>query len=176
MKIRLKYPDSTDKEFAALMEQNSYLEGVLWADKAHRLDLDSSRDVSTEIDAYGTGNKHFWRGVLETAGSLTDYANGNYYPRMELKGSYSFLIKFVDFLQEEMEREGMGMYWIETDEKLRFMASGGKVRITGARAQDVVRLLYLGVAVARDGSRERAEKIRVRLLWNDGQVPRKSTS
>jgi len=160
MKIRLKYPDSTDKEFAAIMEQNSYLEGVLWADKAHRLDLDSSRDVSTEIDAYGTGNKHFWRGVLETAGSLNDYANGNYsYPRIELKGSYCFLLKFVDFMKEEMEQDGLGMYWIDADEKLRFMASGGKVRLTGTMAQHVVKTLYTDATVSRESFGERINRI-----------------
>jgi hypothetical protein len=159
MKIRLQLPDPTDKAFDAVIEQNSYLEGVLWADKAHRLDLDSSRDVSTEIDAYGTGNKHFWRGVLETAGSLNDYANGNYYPRMELKGSYSFLIKFVDFLQEEMAREGMGMHWIETDEKLRFMASGGKVRFSGEMAQHAVKILYADANVTRESFGERVNRI-----------------
>ena len=163
MKIRLQYPDPTEKAFDAVIEQNSYLEGVLWADAVHRLDMDASRDVSTEIDAYGTCNKHFWRGVIEIAGRLNEYACGEYsYPRLELEGSYSFLIKFVDFIKEEMDREGMGMYWLEEDAKLRFAASGGRLRITGARAQDVVRLLYLGVAVARDSSRERAEKI---LAW-----------
>lgn len=163
MKIRLQYPDPTDKAFEGVIEQNSYLEGVLWSDKTHRLDLDSSRDVGSEIDAYGTCNKHFWRGVIEAAGRLNLYPCQDYfYPRLELEGSYSFLIKFVDFIKEEMDREGMGMYWLEEDERLRFMASGWKLRITGARAQDVVRLLYLGVAVARDSSRERAEKI---LAW-----------
>jgi len=163
MQIDLKYPEETAKCYAAQLEQTEYLAGVLWTDRAHRLDKDSSRNISAEIDPYGTCTKAFWRGVIEVAGRIYESPSGDYtYPQLELEGSYAFLLKFVDFLKEEMEREGMGMHWSETDRKLRFAASGGKLRLTGVRAQQAVRVLYLGAIVGRDSYRHRADSI---LQW-----------
>jgi hypothetical protein len=163
MRIELKYPNESDRHYKAVKEQIEYLEGVLWSDRVHRMDRDSSRDIGAEIDRYGTGTKAFWRGVIETAGRLKDYRSGEYsYPRIELEGSYSFLIKFVDFLKEEMDREGLGMYWTDADAKLRFAASGGLLRVSGANAKDVVRVLYLGGEVGLESVRHRVDEI---LTW-----------
>jgi hypothetical protein len=117
------------------VEQADYLEGVLWSDADHRLDMDPARDVGREIDAYGTGTAAFWRGVLETAGHITIMGRGNgyKYPRVELAGSYSFLCKFLDFIQEEMESQGQTWQW-DVDGKLRSMASRNHFRVTGHQA------------------------------------------
>ena len=149
----------TEHELTLLCEQTDYLEGVLWADKAHRMDADPSRDVSNEIDPYGTGTKAFWRGVLETAGYIGLKGGDRQYPRVELAGSYSFLGKFVEFLAEELAGN---VYWAESWEQLRFAASGGRVRISGTRAQDVCRLLYVGQEIGQDTIRQRVDAI---LIW-----------
>jgi hypothetical protein len=142
-----------------LLEQTEYLEGVLWSDPMHRLDKDAGRDVSREIDPYGTCTKAFWRAVLETAGYIALTVSGERkYPRITLGGCYSFLLKFVDFLHEEMDP----MVWADTDAKLRFMVSGGQLRITGVRAQDVCRVLYMGQEIGLDSIRHKVDEI---LMW-----------
>lgn len=150
-----------------LCEQGDYLEGVLWADPAHRLDMDATRNVSDEIDAFSTGTKAFWRGVLETAGYVGMNSStwnggqpgGRAYPRLELKGSYNFLLKFVDFLAEEMTGN---IAWPETDAHLRFAASGNQIKLAGSRAQDAIRALYAGQEIGLDSIRARVDEI---LVW-----------
>jgi hypothetical protein len=141
-------------------EPLDYLEGVLWADPAHRLDMDPARNVSREIDPWGTGTKAFWRGVLESAGYIgLNGAGDRQYPRLELAGSYHFLLKFVDFLAEELADN---LAWPDTDKKLRFAASGGRLRLSAARAQDAIRALYVGETIGQDSVRARVDSI---LVW-----------
>jgi hypothetical protein len=147
------------------MEQAQYVEGVLWADKAHRMDMDPERNVSHEIDPYGTCSKHFWRGVLESAGYVA-LASGR--PRLALAGSYSFLIKFCNFLKEEMESAGQGMAWQAADADLRFQAIDQKLAMNGRRAQEVCRVLYVGAEISLDSISHVVDEI---LAWG----PKKHT-
>src|SRR5689334_14458388 len=105
MRIKLAYPEASERQQEVLIEQTEYLLGVLYADPEHRKDGDLDRNIGDEIDAHGTGTAAFWRGVLETAGRLALYPkkpreNEPRYPRIELEGSYRFLRKFLDFLEE----------------------------------------------------------------------------
>lgn len=142
-----------------ISEALRYLQGVLWADPAMRLDKDI--DASARIDLYGTGTKAFWRGLLETGGYIGMSAAGGEraYPRVELKASYSILTKFLAFLQEEIyARNGVEWQW-DADGKLAWQAMGEFLRLTGQKAQEVVRVLYLGETVGREGARRMADQI-----------------
>ena len=144
-------------------EQLDYLEGVLWADPEHRLDPDPTRDVGREIDPHGTCNHHFWRGVLEAAGTMAISPNRGTctYPYVVLKGSHSFLTKFLAFCNEEINQmKGVPWAW-DADGALAFQASGGKVKVTGTKAQEVVRVLYGNSTVGLHSFRDRADEI-----WN----------
>ena len=154
----------SEGEYSLLIEQNEYLSGALYADEDHRMDMDPTRDVSKEIDAYGTGSKAFWRGVIETAGNIAIHGgmkkfqktDAYTYPRLKLSGSYAFLKKLLDFLEEELGERGRP--W-DVNGKLAFQCSGGGLEFTGRTAQDVVRVLYMGQSVARESSRRIVHRI-----------------
>jgi len=134
---------------------------VLYGDKEQRLDQNPARDIGNEIDPYGTGTRHFWRGVLETGGYIAVEAAGRYaYPQFKLEGGYRFLRKFLDFCEEELAPRAVGsQFKWDADGKLDFQAMGGFVSVGGARAQEVVRVLYLGAVISRDTYRHRADRI-----------------
>ena len=104
MKIEVVYPAYADTpENKRMVEQCEYLRGVLFADKEHRMDKDLSRDIGKEIDPYGTGTQHFWRGLVETGGYIALESAGNYAsPQFVLKGGYRLLRRFLDFVEEEL--------------------------------------------------------------------------
>jgi hypothetical protein len=146
-------------------EAEDYLRGILWADKDIRLNEDI--DVK-QIDPWGTGTKAFWRGFIETAGTVsmtsagaspngTDYE----YPRVEIKETiYPILRKFLDFMQEEMMRYSP-LQWDE-DGKFEWQAKGGFLRITGYKAKDIVRTLYISEVVGRESVRRVVDRI---VIW-----------
>jgi hypothetical protein len=144
MKIELAQPGTDiDRE----TEQIDYLEGVLWSDTARR--LNASVDTS-EIDGqHGTHTAAFWRGLVEAGGTISIASNGTdrRYPRVELRGCYPVLSKFLDYLGDALQPAvmailaGAPMDWDEQG-KFRTMASSGYLRITGRKAQDVCRVLY----------------------------------
>jgi hypothetical protein len=149
------------RDFQPLMEQTEYLRGVLCADKEVRLckDLDPGT-----LDPYGTGNRNFWRGMLEAGGRIAVYASqgDRAYPRVELKASLVVLTSFLAFLQEEIyTRKGLQWQW-DADGKLAWQALGEFLRFTGQKAQDIIRVLYLGCSVSQDSCRGTAEQI---LQW-----------
>jgi hypothetical protein len=145
--------DETHPLFSHLLEQAEYLRGVLLADEAYRFDEDFDASL---IDPYGTGTLHFWRGVVETAASLYMRPAGNYtYPYCELKGSYPFLKKFLDFLEENLAVQGMVIQGnprakLDADGKLDWQIKGGFIRLRGTLARDTVALLYRGARVRRE--------------------------
>jgi hypothetical protein len=161
MKIELTYPDYKDPAFKPMVEQTEYLLGVLYADKEHRLDMDLTRDIGSEIDPYGTGSQHFWRGVVDTGGYIAVEGAGRYeYPQFELKGGYRFLRKFLDFCEETLAPRSLGsQFKWDADGKLEFQAMGNFISLGGGRAQEVVRLLYVGAVISRDTFRQRANRI-----------------
>jgi hypothetical protein len=142
-------------------ERNEYLEGVLWSDKDLRMDRGVDADA---IDPFGTGTKAFWRGLLEGAGSMSIGASGpRSYPRIELQATYAVLGKFLQFLQEEIHtRRGVEWAWDE-EGKLEWQARGEFLRVTGKKAQDIVRVLYLDQTVGRQSVRHVADKI---IAWS----------
>lgn len=148
----------TETQINRLLEQTDYLEGVLWADPELR--LDKALDAGAEIDMYGTGTKAFWRGLLETSGYMGVASCGDRaYPRIELRASHSILTKFLAFLQEEIHtRQGIAWPW-DADGKLAFQALGEFVRVTGQKAQDICRCLYVDQTVGRTSARQSADKI-----------------
>jgi hypothetical protein len=155
------HPDDREHPQAALMrEQAQYLWGVLLADSEFREDRDC--DVSL-IDPYGTGTKAFWRGFLESCGKITVKASGGAdreYPLVSVtKVSYQILVKFLAFMQEEVyTRNGCEWQW-DADGKLEWQAKGRFLRISGQKAQDVVRVLYIGETVGRESARRMADRI-----------------
>lgn len=160
--IRLTYPDNhKDPSFQPMVEQTEYLRGVLYADKEHRLDSDLTRDIGSEIDPYGTGSKHFWRGVIESAGYVQIESAGRYdYPQFELKGGYNFLKKFLAFLEEEFAPcAPVPGVKFDFDGKLDWQARGGFVKLRGLRVQELVKALYLGASVSRASFRGKADRI-----------------
>lgn len=152
--------------FLKLREQEQYLMGVLWADQDLR--LNPAVDASA-IDPFGTGTKAFWRGLLETAGSIRmDSAGGRDYshPHVSLKAAYTILVKFLAFLQEEIcTRNHIQWQW-DDDGKLDWQTKGGFIRVTGQKAQDIIRVLYLGESVGRESARNTADRI---VAWSSGK-------
>lgn len=148
----------TEEQTLRLMEQTDYLEGVLWSDPDLR--MNKLLDAERAIDPYSTGTKAFWRGVLETAGYIAMSSSGlRAYPRVEMRGSYSFLTKFLAFLQEEIHtRNGVQWAW-DADGKLAFQALGQFIRVTGLKAQEVARVLYVGQRVGRESTRHVVDNI-----------------
>ena len=139
-------------------ESLQYLEGVLWADPDMR--LNPAVDAK-DIDQFGTGTKAFWRGLLETAGyiGMSASSSDRAYPRVELKASHGILTKLLAFLQEEVcARQHVEWLW-DADGKLGWQAMGGFIRITGQKAQDIVRVLYLDQTVGRVSARHVADRI-----------------
>jgi hypothetical protein len=121
------------------------------------MDKDNSRNVSDEIDQYGTCSRHFWRGVIDTAGNFNMYeSNGYAYVRVQLNACYYFLKKFLDFLIEELGRD------IDPEGKLLFMCSGGRLMFSGQLAQRIAVLLYQDCHVARASSERKAD---VAMTW-----------
>ena len=160
MQINLTYLlNQQDPAFKPLMEQCEYLRGVLYADKEHRMDMDLSRDIGKEIEPYGTGTQHFWRGVVDTGGYIA--SEGSYqYPQFELKGGYRFLRKFLDFCEESLAPGILGgQFKWDADGNLEFQAMGNCISLNGTRAQEVVRLLYVGAVIGREAFRQRADRI-----------------
>lgn len=165
--VKLVYPayDETP-ETKLMIEQCEYLRGVLFADKENRMDKDLSRDIGKEIDPYGTGTQHFWRGLIETGGYIALESAGNYAsPQLVLKGGYRLLRRFLDFVEEELGPRspaprmlGAEVKW-DADGKLDFQARGGFISLGGTRAQEVVNLLYAGATISRDTYRYRANRI-----------------
>jgi hypothetical protein len=130
-----------DEDYARAREQVDYLEGVLWADPARRKNGDSNPD---DIDRFGNHTPAFWRGFVEIGGCISLNNNGaeRKYPRVELKGAYNILLKFLAFLNEEINaKKGVDWHWDERD-RYKTMAVGGFLRITGKKAQEVVCALY----------------------------------
>jgi len=150
--------DDTHPQAALIRELNDYTWGVLLADQEEFL-KDPHCDVAL-IDPFGTGTKAFWRGLLETAGFIgMDKAKQYEYPRVSLKASYPIVAKFLAFMQEEVHtRNGVTWDW-DDDGKLAWQSMGGWLRITGQKAQDVVRVLYLGETVGRESARHMADRI-----------------
>ncbi|WP_321471090.1 hypothetical protein [uncultured Paludibaculum sp.] len=129
-----------DRDCRRLLEQADYLEGVLWADPARRLDNQVDPD---DIDPWGTGTAAFWRGLIESAGYIALLTNDQRtYPRLELRASWPVLSKMLEFLQEEVNQAN-GLKW-DWDEggKFQWQAGGGRVRVCGVKAQEAIRALY----------------------------------
>jgi hypothetical protein len=146
----VKYP-SENPGHDRQIEQAEYLNGVLWGDPNHRLDEDSRRDVSREIDQYGTCSRHFWRGVLDVWGSIGIYeAKGYSYPRVQLNGSYSFLHKFLAFLLETWPT-------LDPEGKLHFQCGGGRLLFSGTVARDIIVLLYGDAGIALTTNQQKAD-------------------
>jgi hypothetical protein len=154
--------DDGHPQAALIREQNDYLWGVKLADQEEFLE-DPDSNVAL-IDPYGTGTKAFWRGLFETAerGNITIKKSGGgdrEYPMVYLKASHGILTKFLAFMQEEVyTRNGITWDW-DDDGKLAWQAIGGFLRITGQKAQDVVRVLYIGETVGRESARHMADRI-----------------
>ncbi len=113
------------------------------------------------IDSYGTGNKAFWRGVLEGGGymGLLVTQNSNTSPRIEIKATPAVLRKFIAFIAEaNAERCGMDWAW-DADGKLAWQANGGFIRVTGVKAQEVCLALYMGQSVGCSSYRAIADRI-----------------
>lgn len=157
---QLEHTPDGDEAYNRQLEQVEYLHGILYADPEHRLNADADTD---DIDSYGTGTKAFWRGMLEGAGYIAITGTGEKrYPRVELKGSLPVLTKFLAFMQEEVER-AVGMPWAwDADGSLAFQAAGGFLRLTGQRAQDICRILYVDQEVGQDSIRHVVDEI---LTW-----------
>ncbi len=139
-------------------ERLQYLDGVLMADEDFRLNEQAD---ATKIDPFGTGTKAFWRGMLEAGGTVTPHGHTSehVYPRIELKAAYQILVKFLAFMQEEIcTRNGIPWAWDE-GEKLEWQAKGRFIRVSGQKAQDIVRVLYLGENVGRSSVRHKADQI-----------------
>ena len=152
------------------IERSEYLEGVLWADEDFRLDklVDASK-----IDPFGTGTKAFWRGFIETAGTISMKAAGGgdrAYPRVHLKAVYQILVKFLAFMQEEIcTRNGIPWEWDELG-RFEFQAKGTFLTVTGQKAVDIVTTLYLGQTVGRSSVRHVVDRI---VVWIPKQLPRR---
>jgi len=155
------YPDDNEHPQAALMrEQAQYLWGVLLADSEFREDRECNVAL---IDPFGTGTKAFWRGFLEAAGNITMKKAGGHdyeYPLVSVaKVSHPILVKFLAFMQEETcTRQGVEWQWDDTG-KLAWQAIAGWLSMTGQKAQDVVRVLYIGETVGRESARRMADRI-----------------
>lgn len=141
-------------DYDALMEQSEYLNGVLWSDKAHRMDMDSDRDVGKEIDRYGSCSRHFWRGVLDAGGyvSMKESRTGTANPLVHLNGSYCFLAKFHQHLVEEL-----GKPLVDPEGKLLFQCSANKMMMSGALAKAVIVHLYAGARVTATSNQFKAD-------------------
>src|SRR6266540_4018016 len=100
MLIDVAFPTNMDDpQFKVMLEQSWYLKGAMLADAEYRMEPTFD---PTEIEPQGTGTEAFWRGVLDTVGTVHMRAGGVYtYPRVELKGSYPFLKAFLNFLEEK---------------------------------------------------------------------------
>ena len=154
--------DDGHPQAGLIREMNDYLWGVQLADQEEFLE-DPDCNVAL-IDPYGTGTKAFWRGLLETAerGNITMKRSGGgdrEYPHIYLKASYPIVKRFLEFLQEEINtRNDVSWDW-DDEGKLAWQALGGWLRITGQKAQDVVRVLYIGETVGRESARHMADRI-----------------
>jgi hypothetical protein len=163
MQIDLVEPAKTDPNHSSLFEQTEYLRGVLYANADHRLDCDPERDIGKEIDPCAGGTTHFWRGVLEAGGTINVYETHGYsYPRVYLKGSYRFLRKFLDFIEEECKFPGMEWVKVDHDGKLNFQCSGGILRLQARLAQKVIQALYRDATIGQASIRKKVDKI---FLW-----------
>ena len=82
------------------------------------------------------------------------------YPLVSVaKVSHSILVKFLAFMQEEIcTRQGVEWQW-DDNGKLDWQAKGSWLRITGQKAQEVVRVLYIGETVGRESARHTADRI-----------------
>jgi len=145
--------------FQKLGEQEQYLEGVLWADPDLRL---NPAVEAADIDPYGTGTKAFWRGFLEGAGTITLKRAGGRdyeYPLVSVKASYGILAKLLAFMQEEVcDRNHVPWPW-DADGKFEWQAKGGFLNLTGEKAADIIRILYIGETVGRESVRQMADRI-----------------
>src|SRR5260370_39931336 len=104
--------DETDPNFKRKLEEAWYLQGVLLSDEAYRLDKDFNPKL---IDPYGTGTKAFWRGVLESAGSIrmdTAGGGGRIYPFVGLKPSHARLTVFLQCVEEELGTRLPLVQWV----------------------------------------------------------------
>ena len=166
--------DDKHPDFERLLEQSWYLKGVLLADKEYRMDKDFSPSL---IDAHGNGTKAFWRGVLETGGSIRMDAGGGRdykHPYVELRGSYAFLSAFLAFLEEELGTRILGPVFqggslnaaFDDDCQLASKAAVERVWVKGPKAHRIVRLLYLGQTVGRASPRRKADEI---VTWCSGK-------
>jgi len=160
--LNANYQKETPEAVDVLIEQNEYLRGVLYSDVKHRLDMNYDRDIAQEIDPYGTSTRHFWRGVVETVGRIGMQGlnqreidmglqgAGYTYPRFELRGSYRFLRMFLDHIEENVAVAGMSF---DDTGKLNFACGGNILRLSGYKAQDVVKHLYQDHTVSRESVR-----------------------
>lgn len=156
MKAELVRPPETGltpAQFKRACEQVDYLEGIIWSDPVHRLDMDPTRDVGQEIDPYGTHTKAFWRAAIETGGKICVNGGRNKYASVSLRGSYRFLKKFMAFLTEELGPtfDGNG--------QLDFACSSSRIHITGPQAITVCRLLYIGQEIGVESVRRVVDEI-----------------
>lgn len=153
----IRYPAHNPTE-AQVIEQLEYLNGTLWGEPEHRLDMTSDRNISNEIDRFGNCSRHFWRAVIDIWGMFALYESRGYkYPRLQLTGSYWFLMKFLAFLKEELGPA------IDPEGKLAFACSGNRLMFSGAPAKDVVVLLYAGAEVGLSGNSARADEV---MVWS----------
>lgn len=147
-------------------EAREYLEGVLAADPAHRMDTNPHRNIRTEISKYGSATPAFWRGVIETAGSAgfglsqaPDSSKTQIW--VKLSGSYWFLLAFLDFCEEEIQQKNHKMWPFDSDGKLARQAPNERLVVYGKQAQEIVCALYPpGYEMCRESSRETVERIR----------------
>jgi len=164
-RIELRWPLTDDR----LREQISYLEGVLWADPTRRQHGDPD-----DIDPLTDGTCAFWRGLLETAGYIAILAAGGgdrVYPRIDLRAGYPILMKLISFIEGRLRPSltvliGQGRLvapaWDE-DGSVAERCATGIFRVTGAKAQQLCRILYPpDSTVGRESIRERVDQI---LTW-----------
>jgi hypothetical protein len=157
--------DDSDPDFKQKLEEHWYFKGVLLADPAYRKDPDFDARL---IDPYtGTGTEAFWRGVLETAGSIrVDKAGGGdlCYPHVELHGAYPFVSAFLAFLKEKLTPHihlagQVVALDLDFKGKLDWQTKGGFIKIRGKLAQEIIRLLYVGQTIGMETPRRTADAI-----------------
>lgn len=166
MQIKLAFPSENDPQFLELREQHWYLKGCLLADDEFRMNKGFNR---AEIDTHGTGTADFWRGVIDTAGSIRMSGARYRYPFIELQGRYAFLSVFLEFLEEQLGARVLQPLALtgqtakfDFDGKLAWQATGDFVRLKCKQAQDLARLMYVGCSVCRETNRHVADEM---VMW-----------
>jgi hypothetical protein len=142
-----------------MIEQTEYLRGVLYADMA------VTAEDMLALDPWGNtfGTAAFWRGVIEHTGRMRLYNSSK--PELEtpvvsMTGTYALLIEFILWLRVQATATSTG-YLFDWD-KLDASCSRGTVKVTGQRAQHIVRWLYTNAWVSTTSQQQSVNDI---LRW-----------